>query len=119
MISWATIAYGAVLSAFVALAMVFLVARERRPLTLALVALSALAAPLAWNAVLHARHGSEFFVDAPVPVFPVSWQDTGSGVWTLALASVVQNLTQKSTRRSLALALLTAIAAWLVDIYLY
>jgi hypothetical protein len=24
----------------------------------------------------------QFFHDAPIPVFPISWQDTGSGVFT-------------------------------------
>lgn len=119
MISWGTIVYGGVLSAMVALVAAVVLAHERRPVTLALVAVSALAGPLAWNAVLHARHGAEFFVDAPVRVFPVSWQDTGSGVWTLALASVLQNSIQKNTKRALVLAMVAAAAAWLVDIFLY
>ena len=29
-----------------------------------------------------------FFVDIPFKPFPVSWQDTGSGVFTLAVASL-------------------------------
>lgn len=35
----------------------------------------------------HCQRRDEF--GAPVPVFPVSWQDTGSGVFTIALAAVV------------------------------
>jgi hypothetical protein len=61
---------------------------------LAAVALSALAGPLAWNAVLHSAGNSDFFHDAPVAVFPVSWQDTGSGVWTLAVAAIAQGATK-------------------------
>ena len=119
MISWGTIIYGAVLSAGAAIAAVFLAARERRLLVLGLVAVSGLCGPLAWNAVLHGRDARDFFVDAPVGVFPVSWQDVGSGVWTLALASTLQGLAQSSARRAVVVAVLTAAAAFLVDIYLY
>ena len=119
MISWGTIVFGAGLSAIVAVAAAFFAGRERRPFTFALVALSALAGPIAWNAVLHARPGSEFFVDAPIAVFPVSWQDVGSGVWTLAVASVAQGAIQHSARRAVVLSLITALSALLVDIYLY
>ncbi|MFF1899088.1 hypothetical protein [Streptomyces sp. NPDC058206] len=42
---------------------------------------------MAWNAILRAAHGEQFFTYAPVIVFPVSWQDTGSGVFTLAAAA--------------------------------
>jgi hypothetical protein len=118
-ISWGTILYGAALSAILAVAAVFLIAGERKPLVLALVALSAILGPLGWNAVLHSAGNDDFFHDAPVSVFPVSWQDCGSGVWTLALASVVQGVIQTRARRALLLALLTALVAWLVDIYLY
>lgn len=119
MIGWGAILFGAVLSAVVALAAVFVVARERSPRTLLVVAVTALAGPIAWNAVLHSVDANDFFVDAPVKVFPVSWQDCGSGVWTLALASVAQGLTQSNSRKAVFLSVLTGVAAWLVDIYLY
>jgi hypothetical protein len=119
MISWATIFYGAALSAAFAVGAAFLLARERDRLTLAVVLVAALAGPIAWNAVLHSREASDFFVDAPVAVFPVSWQDVGSGVWALAAASLVLGATQDRAHRTLALSLLTAAAALLVDIYLY
>lgn len=119
MISWGTILYGASLSAVAALAAALAFGRERSPRVLGVVGISALAGPIAWNAVLHSAGGDAFFHDAPVIVFPVSWQDLGSGVWTLAVASVAQGLVQRSARRAVVLALLTAIAAFLVDIYLY
>ena len=119
MISWGTIFYGAGLSAALALGASFVLGRERDRLTLALVVVAALAGPIAWNAVLHSREAAGFFVDAPVALFPVSWQDVGSGVWTLAAASVVMGTTQNRARRALVLSLLTAAAALLVDIYLY
>lgn len=119
MIEWGTSVYGAALSAVIAVAAVILVFRELRPLPLALVAVTAAAAPIAWNAVLRSTSSPDFFVDAPLAVFPVSWQDVGSGVWTLALAGAVQGLSQASARRGVALALVTAAAAFIVDIYLY
>jgi hypothetical protein len=119
MIAWPTILFGAALSAAFALGAAFLIGRERDPRTLALVLITALAGPIAWNAVLHSRGSAGFFVDAPVIVFPVSWQDVGSGVWTLAAASLLFGVTQDRARRALVLSLLTAAAAFLVDIYLY
>ena len=38
-------------------------------------------------AILH-HTGGRFFVDAPVVVFPISLQDTGSGVFATALSVV-------------------------------
>jgi hypothetical protein len=119
MISWGTILYGAALSAAFALAATFTLCRERKALTLAVVFFAALAGPVAWNAVLHSRAASDFFVDAPVAFFPVSWQDVGSGVWTLAVASVALGLIGDRARRAAFLSVVTAAAAFLVDIYLY
>ena len=119
MSSWGSIFFGAVVSAVVALAVAVALARERGPMTLALVTLTALLGPIAWNAVLHSAGSDDFFVDAPVAVFPVSWQDVGTGVWTLALAGALQGLSQKVARRGALLALCTAVPAFLVDIDLY
>jgi len=39
------------------------------------------------------RHtGGEFFVDAPGTVFPISFEDTGSGVFATAVAAIVLGL---------------------------
>jgi hypothetical protein len=121
MISWAQILYGAALSAVAAGLLVALV-RPRRGGTVAGAAAAALAGPVAWNAILRATHGSTFFTDAPVVVLPASWQDTGSGVFTIAVAALVLGLvTDRATpsgRTALA-ALLAGVAAFLVDVYLY
>ena len=51
-------------------------------------AVAAATGPFAWNAIL--RHtGGDFFVDAPLVVFPISLQDTGSGVFALALSALL------------------------------
>ena len=119
-LTWAAISYGAVLSGIVAAAAVFLAFR-RVQLAVAGGA-SALLGPLAWNAVLHDAGGSGFFHDAPLVVFPVSWQDTGSGVFTLAAACLLLGagpLSRGHGRRLAAAALVCAVSALLVDVYLY
>lgn len=121
MITWGTILYGDGLSVvFTSIALV-LFGRERSVRLLAPALVATFAGPVAWNAILHSTHSSEFFTDAPIPAFPVSWQDTGSGVFTLALAAVLLTLalpTAKSSR-TLSLAGICAVVAFLVDIYLY
>ena len=122
MLSWSVIGYGAALSAFAAALLVGLGARERRAGVLAGAAVSALLGAAGWNAILRATHGAQFFHDAPVPVFPISWQDTGSGVFTVAVAALLLGFgpaRAEPARRLAALALLAGAGALLVDIYLY
>ena len=122
MIGWLVIGYGAALSALVAGVLVAFVARTQRlPAGLG-AAIGAAGGPIAWNAILLATHGTSFFVDAPVPVLPASWQDTGSGVFTVAATAILLGLgplAGQPARRVAALALLAGLAAFLVDVYLY
>ena len=64
---------------------------------------------------------SAFSHDAPFPPMPISWQDTGSGITTLALAALLlgHGPLHNSGRRTSTVALLPATAALLIDIYLY
>src|SRR5829696_9295662 len=122
MLSWGVIGYGAALSAVAASVLVGFAARERRPAVLACAAVSALLGAVAWNAILHATHADQFFHDAPIPVFPISWQDTGSGVFSVAVATVLLGfgpLRANPARRLALLAALTGLGSLLVDIYLY
>ena len=119
--SWGAVAWGVVLSGVLAaLAVAFLV-RERRPAVVATAGISAALAPLLWDLIL--RHtGGDFFVDAPGYVFPVSFEDTGSGVFATALALLTLGFgpLARDTGRRLALTSATCgLAALLVDIYLY
>jgi hypothetical protein len=78
--------------------------------------------PLAWNAILRATHASQFFTDAPLRLLPASWQDTGSGVFALAATAFLLDLGSLATaqaRRTIGLAVLCGLAAFLVDVYLY
>ena len=122
MIEWPQIAYGAVLSALAAAAVLTLVARPRRLSVIGTGAAAAALGALAWNAILLAVDGRQFFVDAPIAVFPVSWQDTGSGVFALAAASMLLGfgpLGSQPSKRSAGYAAVVALAALVVDVYLY
>jgi hypothetical protein len=122
MLSWGAIGYGAALSAILAVLLVRVLARERRPAVLACVAAGAVVGPVAWNAILRATNANQFFTDAPIPVFPISWQDTGSGVFALAALTLILGLGALRAapgRRVALLAGLGALGALLVDIYLY
>ncbi len=120
MIEWWQILYGAALSALVAALSLAAAVRGRRRDVIALGALAALVGPIAWNAMLSAAHGEHFFTDLPFIIFPISWQDTGSGVFTLAAAALTYGLLgAEPTRRTTRYAMIAALAALLVDIYLY
>jgi hypothetical protein len=123
MLSWATMLYGAVLSALLAAALVAAVIRPRRLAVIATTAGGALAGPLAWNAILRIAHGDQFFTDAPIALLPASWQDTGSGVFTIAVTALALGLGPLADtgtgRRITATAALAGVAAFAVDVYLY
>ncbi len=122
MLDWGQIIYGAMLSAATAAAAIALVMRPRRLGVIATGALAAGLGPLAWNAILRATDGRSFFVDAPMAVFPVSWQDTGSGVFAVAVAAVLLGLGPLRTtagRQTALAAVLCGAAALVVDVYLY
>jgi len=122
-LSWGTIVYGAVLSGFAAGLLVYAaVRRDRRFDLVAASAVSATLGAFLWNAILHRVEGREFFVDAPVAVMPASWQDTGSGVFALAVAALGVGFgpgRDEPGRRVAALSLASGLAAFLVDVYLY
>lgn len=122
MIGWGQIGYGAVLSAIAAAVVLAAASRGRHVWVIGTGALAAAAGPVAWNAILRATDGRSFFVDAPLAVFPVSWQDTGSGVFALASAALLLGLGPLRTepgRRTATYAVLTGLAALAVDAYMY
>lgn len=120
MLTWWQVAYGAMLSGAAAgLALRF--ALRDRAVVVAAGATAATLGPLAWNLIL--RHtGGNFFVDAPGYVFPISLQDTGSGVFATGISALLLGFgpLRAATGRRLALAAtICGAAALLVDIYLY
>ena len=97
--------------------------RVRRPTVLITAGVSAFLMPLWWNSILHWTATTEAFShDLPFRPFPVSWQDTGSGMFTLAGAAIALTLAagaREPARNTIRVAFLTAIAAFLIDIYTY
>jgi hypothetical protein len=69
------------------------------------------------------RHtGGDFFVDAPGVVFPVSFEDLGSGVFATAIGALLLGLGPLRAARGARVAgaaSLCGLSALLVDIYLY
>ena len=123
LLSWSTILYGAVLSAMAAAASVAVLIRPRQLSVIVTAGVGALLGPLAWNAILRATQGTNFFHDAPITVLPASWQDTGSGVFAIAVTAMALGFGPLSGagtgRRLAAVATLGGFAAFLVDVYLY
>jgi hypothetical protein len=122
MLSWPSILYGAALSAVAAGAALTALARPRQLAVILTGALATAAGPLAWNAILRATHASQFFTDAPLRLLPARWQDTGSGVFAFTATAVLLGLgplAAAPARRTIALAVLCGLAAFLVDVYLY
>ena len=123
MISWSHIFYGATLTAVIGAAVLVLLRRERRPSVLIPAVAAAFVGPLAWNAILHRAVAppNGFFRDIPFKPFPISWQDTGSGVFTLAAGSLLLGLSRPRDTAGyiLGLALTIALVAMLIDVYLY
>jgi hypothetical protein len=122
MLSWIQIGYGALLSGLLAgIALAFLARPHRLRVALA-GAVATVAGAVAWNAILHAAHGDQFFTDAPLVVLPASWQDTGSGVFALATSALLLGavvLPAVPARRVAGYAVVCGLAAFLVDVYLY
>jgi hypothetical protein len=121
-ISWGTILYGAALTFLLVGAVVWLVA-GRNVQTAFVAATASTVGVVAWNAILHSLDDAGgFFVDAPIAVFPASWQDTGSGVFALAATTLALGFGPQRDAPGRAVARLAAIAAlvaFAVDIYLY
>ncbi len=122
LISWDTILWGACLSAAVAAVAVVVALRQRSIAVVVSAVVATAVAPMGWNAILRATHAANFFTDAPLAVFPASWQDFGSGMFTFAAANfllAVGPLRRAPAHRVATLAGACALAAFLVDIYLY
>jgi hypothetical protein len=119
--TWGAVIWGLVASAAVTFVALWLLLRERRSAVLATGVLAAILGPLLWDLIL--RHtGGDFFVDAPGLVFPVSFEDTGSGVFATAVGALMSGLgpLRAATGRRVAITALTSgVAALLVDVYLY
>ena len=119
--TWGAVVWGIAASGVLATIIFLFVLRERDRVTLVAAAVAAMLGPLLWDLIL--RHtGGDFFVDAPGVVFPISFEDLGSGVFATAIGALVLGLGPLRAARGARLAgaaLVCGLAALLVDIYLY
>lgn len=119
--TWGATIWGIIAAAVLAAVGARFLLRERRPAVLGTVAAAALLGTLLWNLIL--RHtGGNFFVDAPGYVFPVSYEDTGSGVFATAVAALLLGFGPQrgdAGRRVALTVLVCGLAALIVDTYLY
>jgi hypothetical protein len=121
-LSNAHIGYGLALTALFEVLLTAAAPRWRRPALIATTTVVTVLAVLGWQVVLRATHAAQFFTDLPFRPFPISWQDTGSGVTTLAftgLALAYGPMRQYAAPAAANLALAAGAVALLVDIYLY
>jgi hypothetical protein len=119
--TWPAVIFGVIASGVLCLIVLAFALRIRQPDVLVAAVLAAMLGPLLWDLIL--RHaGGDFFVDAPGYVFPVSLEDTGSGVFATAIAAVLLGLgplRRAEGQRVAIVSLVSGAAALLVDIYLY
>ncbi len=119
--TWGAVTWGVAASGALTAAAVAFLLRNRRAVVIATAAVAAMLGPLFWDLIL--RHtGGNFFVDAPGTVFPVSYENTGSGVFATAIGTLLLGfgpLRTANGRRLALTALVCGAAALLVDIYLY
>jgi hypothetical protein len=119
--TWGAVVWGVVASGVVAVVLFFFILHVRARGTLAAAAVAAMLGPLLWDLILRHTAGN-FFVDAPGVVFPISFEDLGSGVFATAIAALVLGLgplRAATGARAAWASLLCGLAALLVDIYLY
>ncbi|HEY5114660.1 MAG TPA: hypothetical protein VIJ00_03950 [Nakamurella sp.] len=122
-LSTGSMLYGAALSVLAAVLLVAFAGRDRRPSVLITVGVAAFVMPIWWNLILRWTTATDAFShDLPLRPFPVSWQDTGTAVFTLAGAAIALSLgacAKDPARRAGILALWAGLGAFLIDIYAY
>ena len=120
MLGWGTIAYGAVLSAALATAGVFVFGGERRGRVALVAGLVSGLAVAGWDSVVRATDATGMLAEAPFEIFPVSWQDGGAGLTALAATMVALGCGARRSARAVhlvLLGLLCGVAALLIGVY--
>ena len=118
-IPWSHVLYGSIVGPALGVALLWLI-KERRALTLVVVAAAACAGTWVWNLMLNIRHAGVVDGDIPFKPFPISWQDVGTAVFTFAavtltlLATIHRN---EPGRRTLTIAGIATLGVLIIDIY--
>ncbi|PXY16692.1 hypothetical protein BA062_38475 [Prauserella flavalba] len=113
---------GATMTAVLEVLLMLAVPKWRRPGLIATTAAIGFLVPAGWQIVLKLTHSYEFYTDLPLKIFPISWQDTGSGIATYTVRSLLLTfgpMRNQPARDVANLSMATGAVALLVDIYLY
>lgn len=116
---WSHILYGSLIGPAVGVVALILLG-ERKPQNLLAVAAGICGGTWIWNTMLNVRHAGVIDVDVPFKLFPISWQDTGTGVFAFATATLLLLATvhrNEPGRRTLKITGIAALAALIMDIY--
>jgi hypothetical protein len=116
---WSHVVFGSLIGPVVGAAVLWL-SRERQPGTLTATAIGVCGGTWLWNAMLNIRHATMIDGDIPFRPFPISWQDTGTGVFAFAFATGVLLVTTQRDlpgRGTFKVAGIAAAAALIMDIY--
>lgn len=95
-------------------------AKERGRTTLFASGVGVAAGTALWNVMLNVRHARMIDGDIPFRAFPISWQDTGTGIFSFAFAALFLLATahrEVPGRHTLKVAGIAAAIAFLFDVY--
>jgi hypothetical protein len=118
-LQWNRVLFGSLIGPLFAVVALW-VARERQPRTLLITAAGVCAGTWLWNAMLNIRHANVIDGDIPFAAFPISWQDTGTGVFAFGFATAGLLATVNRNQpghRTLRFAGIASVAALVMDIY--
>jgi hypothetical protein len=118
-VPWSHVLYGSIIGPVVGTTLLWLL-RERHKRTLAITAVGVFSGTWLWNLMLNIRHAGIIDGDIPFRLFPISWQDTGTGLFSFAVATALLLATTHRNEvghRTLKIAGIASTAALLIDIY--
>jgi hypothetical protein len=118
-VPWSQLLFGSLFGPAVGVAVLWILG-EQRLRTLATVAGAVFAGTWLWNLMLNVRSATVIDGDIPFRLFPISWQDIGTGIFALAFAAVALTATvhrNEPGHRTLKVAGIAAVAAFLTDVY--
>ena len=116
---WSHVLFGSIVGPLVGIAALWALRERHRP-TLAISAVAVFAGTWLWNGMLNVRHATMIDGDIPFKPFPISWQDTGTGIFAFAFTTTALLATisrHQPGHRTLKIAGIAAIAAFLMDVY--
>lgn len=120
-VSWWWVLFGAVVGPLVGAGVLWVAGERERP-TLTATAAGVCLGTLVWNVMLNVRRAVEIDVDVPFVLFPISWQDAGTGVFSFAFATAALLVTvhrDQPGHRTLKVAGIATAAAFIVDLYVW